>query len=174
VDDDRDGLVDCADPDCGTAPACAPVETACANGLDDDGDGRVDCADLDCAGAAGCGPQCPADDAFEPNDFEVAAAPVLAGELTDAVVCANDADWYEVDAAAGCTIEVDLTFSHALGDLNLQLRRPGGVQLAASYSRDDDERVVAVTPVSGAHTLQVYGFQGAQNGYALLVTVTCP
>jgi glucose/arabinose dehydrogenase len=174
VDDDGDGLTDCADPDCGTAPTCAPVESNCTDGVDNDGDGQTDCADLDCAGTAGCAPACPADDVFEPNDFEAAAAPILAGALLDAVVCAHDADWYAFEAQAGCRIDVDLTFTNALGNLNLQLRRPGGVQLAAAYSQTDDEHVSAVTPVSGTHTLHVYGFQGAQNGYGLLVTVTCP
>ncbi len=49
IDDDCDGLVDCADPDCAAAPACipAPVER-CDNCVDDDGDGLVDYEDPDC------------------------------------------------------------------------------------------------------------------------------
>jgi len=54
-DDDHDCLVDCADDDCASDPACGgtPPEV-CDNGTDDDGDGAVDCDDSDCAGAAGC------------------------------------------------------------------------------------------------------------------------
>ena len=87
VDDDGDGLVDCADPDCDNDPACAtlvltppekigtpPVEDAgtppvedsgtppveqCTNGVDDDGDQLVDCADPDCAQNEACLPTPP-------------------------------------------------------------------------------------------------------------------
>jgi hypothetical protein len=51
LDEDADGLVDCADPDCASEPACF-VPEMCANGLDDDGDMAADCADVDCDGQA--------------------------------------------------------------------------------------------------------------------------
>jgi len=48
VDDDGNGLVDCADSVCRSLPACiVPVEI-CNNGIDDDRDGRIDCSDPDC------------------------------------------------------------------------------------------------------------------------------
>jgi hypothetical protein len=46
IDNDGDGLVDCADPDCATNPVCK-VEI-CGNCIDDDGDGLVDYEDPDC------------------------------------------------------------------------------------------------------------------------------
>lgn len=47
-----DGGEDGGSPDAGPAlvPACALIETDCANGLDDDADTNTDCADPDCAG----------------------------------------------------------------------------------------------------------------------------
>lgn len=52
VDDDSDGLADCADADC--ARVCPEVR--CDDGVDDDLDGRADCVDLDCpACAEDCG-----------------------------------------------------------------------------------------------------------------------
>ena len=53
-DDDWDGLVDCADSDCGDAAGCEAVEESCADGFDNDADGKVDCADGDCLGLDGC------------------------------------------------------------------------------------------------------------------------
>jgi len=47
IDEDADGLVDCADPDCAMFPGCIPQEI-CNNNLDDDGDMLIDCADTDC------------------------------------------------------------------------------------------------------------------------------
>ncbi len=61
LDDDHDGLADCADPDCAKNPFHAvcprgPAECGCATGVDPstglevdgDGDGAAGCADLDC------------------------------------------------------------------------------------------------------------------------------
>ena len=47
IDNDDDGLIDCADSDCANAPNCLPREI-CGNRLDDDNDGIVDYEDADC------------------------------------------------------------------------------------------------------------------------------
>lgn len=67
IDDDGDGLVGCADPDC---PAC--VETACTNARDDDHDGLVDALDPDCPVRV-VEAQC-ADGLDDDGDFEVDCA----------------------------------------------------------------------------------------------------
>jgi hypothetical protein len=70
VDDDGDGLIDCADRlDCAAAPNCmvcmptARVENiargTCSNMIDEDCDGDIDCADADCTGNVECGPCVP-------------------------------------------------------------------------------------------------------------------
>lgn len=61
VDNDGDGMSDCADPDCDLDPACGdpiepPVEVDCGDGADNDGDGAEDCADTDCAELPACLP----------------------------------------------------------------------------------------------------------------------
>jgi hypothetical protein len=57
-DNDCDGKIDCADPDCASAPNCAPkcVPSAevCNDGKDNDCDGKVDCEDPDCASSPSC------------------------------------------------------------------------------------------------------------------------
>jgi hypothetical protein len=58
LDDDCDGLPDCADPECRGTPACtmcSDFEFDCANRFDEDCDGLPDCADPDCAGNPACG-----------------------------------------------------------------------------------------------------------------------
>jgi len=55
LDDNGDGLADCADPTCADLSICRG-ETRCRDGLDDDGDGWFDCADVQCMGTASCVP----------------------------------------------------------------------------------------------------------------------
>jgi hypothetical protein len=67
TDEDEDGAVDCADPDCNSLPCgdgCTCIggrkaETACGNGMSDDGDNPelIDCQDTDCD-ARVCGAGC--------------------------------------------------------------------------------------------------------------------
>jgi hypothetical protein len=60
VDDDGNFLADCLDPDCDLDPACAED---CVDGrVDDDGDGRFDCLDPYCTPDPTCGAACPAFD----------------------------------------------------------------------------------------------------------------
>ena len=54
VDDNGDGLVDCADPQCSHAPTCP--EVACDDWSDNEYDGATDCGDTDCQGTAACTP----------------------------------------------------------------------------------------------------------------------
>jgi len=57
IDDDCNGLTDCADPACFGDPLCSmPGQEICNNGIDDDGDGLVDCRDPDCASSLACKP----------------------------------------------------------------------------------------------------------------------
>ena len=55
IDDDRDMLIDCLDPDCAGAPTCCvAVPEVCGNGSDDDCDSAIDCSDPDCVVAPTC------------------------------------------------------------------------------------------------------------------------
>ena len=55
IDDDCNGLTDCADPACFGDPSCSkPGQEICNNGIDDNGDGLIDCADPECANSIFC------------------------------------------------------------------------------------------------------------------------
>lgn len=55
VDDDGDGLTDCADADCYNTELCKSsgglenTDEKCSDFIDNDGDGSVDCEDMDCS-----------------------------------------------------------------------------------------------------------------------------
>ena len=53
-DNDLNGQIDCADPNCAQDPACAAPLERCDNGRDDDRDGIIDCADPDCLQDPAC------------------------------------------------------------------------------------------------------------------------
>jgi hypothetical protein len=56
VDNDNDGLVDCADPDCSGESFCGAEgrKDTCSDGIDNDGDGLTDCDDDGCAKNKAC------------------------------------------------------------------------------------------------------------------------
>jgi len=71
ADNDADGLIDCADPDCIGVGLCGPE--ICDDGFDNDGDGLLDCFDPDCFGT----PACPAagnDECVGAVDIPIAGA----------------------------------------------------------------------------------------------------
>lgn len=83
MDDDADGLIDCADPSCQALAICHPpvpspenTNPTCSNGSDDDADGLIDCADPSCSQTSVCQvPQIP------PNKPPVAPQPTPNGQI---------------------------------------------------------------------------------------------
>lgn len=57
IDDNSNGLVDCADSACIAQSSCQPKVEICSNSIDDDSNGLVDCADPVCSGASFCATQ---------------------------------------------------------------------------------------------------------------------
>jgi len=93
LDNDCDGAIDCADPECAGTPTCPPGcnfnglcepplgenpcncadcaeaenhPIVCEDGLDNDCDGAIDCADPECAGTPTCPPGCNSNGLCEP------------------------------------------------------------------------------------------------------------
>ncbi|MFW6086115.1 MAG: MopE-related protein [Myxococcota bacterium] len=100
VDNDCDGQVDCADPDCAEADACCePSPEQCDNGVDDDCDGQVDCADPDCAEDPSCA-MC------VPTGTEAGLVPCRDGRDNDCdgdIDCADSACEGSLACSLGCT-----------------------------------------------------------------------
>ena len=105
-----------------------------------------------------------ADDGYEDNDAEGAAATVAAGSHTGLMVCSGDDDFFRFEVPAGSGLDVSIGFDHAEGDLDLALYRDGdSVDTSASVS--DAEQVSASG--GGSYVVRVYGYQGAQGSYSL-------
>ncbi|GAG29591.1 unnamed protein product, partial [marine sediment metagenome] len=78
-----------------------------------------------------------------------------------------DDDWYEIDVTSGEeNLIVDLTFTHAAGDIDLEVYDSGGALVANSYSTTDDEHIDTVLPSPGTYYLLVH-WGNAGNSYDL-------
>jgi len=77
LDNDFDGLIDCADPNCAgqtgsSGETCETAESTCSDGFDNDADGLTDCADPTCAGQPGPGgTTCPASSTVDLTGYYV-------------------------------------------------------------------------------------------------------
>jgi len=110
------------------------------------------------------GPHVPAD-RFEPNDsFAEATDLGTLGNRTEADLTIHqfgNRDYYLLTAGDSGTLNVDILFSHSLGNLDLGVYHSGKLLLAGSYSFTDNESVSV--PVMGGQTyyVRVHGYGGA-------------
>ena len=80
------------------------------------------------------------DDALEPNDSCAAAVALPTGTSLDLVVELADEDWYEVSLGTLASLTVDASFTHAFGDVDLELYDAcGGNVVAFSNSNTNGE-----------------------------------
>lgn len=110
-------------------------------------------------------PICPPDDIFEPNNNAEDAAELASGVAVSGKLCDAE-DWYTIDANRG-TLQVNLNFSHAYGDLNLEIYDPAGTQVNGSYTITDNEVDFHFATAPGTYGLRVIPFNDAKNVYTL-------
>ncbi|HEY9647931.1 MAG TPA: clostripain-related cysteine peptidase [Chroococcidiopsis sp.] len=117
------------------------------------------------------------EDAYEQNDSQQAAYNL--GVLTDrssfGSLSLTDDDWYKFttlgDGSYTDTVQID--FSHAAGDIDMELVDANGAALRGSYSVGDREEISLDGLAAGTYFLHVYGFAGATNPFYEL-TVSPP
>jgi len=149
----------------GTDPAgCGGATEICDNDRDDDCDSLVDDRDPECADCM--------DDALEDNDT-VGAPRIDPERIENLMICPADDDYYALFLREEETLSARAFFTHADGDIDMELLAPDGTTtLVRSTTMDDDEMVEHVATERGEHVLHVYGASGIQNGYTLDVTIT--
>jgi hypothetical protein len=98
--------------------------------------------------------QC-AEDGYEDNDSLADPAAVSAGTISGLRSCLGDDDYFSILLSAGEEISIDVTFAHAEGDIQLELRDSSGALLASSTTATDDEQIVE-TPGAGLFVIRVY------------------
>lgn len=110
------------------------------------------------------------DDRFEENDDAMTAAPVELGFYAANISDAED-DWFEIDVAAGDSLQVDIFFVNATSDLDLRIFDSVGTQLDSSTSTSDQETVSWLNCGAATETvsIRVQNFSGVCSEYDLLV-----
>lgn len=80
-------------------------------------------------------------DAFEPNDSRNNAAEVVIDATNNATIARGDVDFYAVSVPNGGTLNIDVGFRHAEGDIDVTVYNERGDKLGSGTSTDDNERV---------------------------------
>lgn len=117
-------------------------------------------------GGGGGGATC-TDDAQEQNDSRETAKLLARGSYPSLVICGGDDDFLAVTVPAGGALTAKITFSNAVGDLDLELFAPGGEKLGSSAGTGDSETVTKTGLPAGTYVVRVTGYDGAVGGYAL-------
>lgn len=123
--------------------------------------------------------RCPADDAGESVEAAQGSRPLATGESVQSargIICGGDPDRYSITNAAGCSIHVAVQFEHSDGDLDVLLIDTTETTVASSEGVQDVEEFTFIVPSNtvGDFTVEVFGFQSAENAYVIRSDVDCP
>lgn len=99
------------------------------------------------------------DNRFEPNQTRRTAVRMEAGDYKG-LFCDNE-DWYAIEVPADKRLEVTAKFTHAQGDLDLEVHDKRGRLLAWSRGSKNEEVVSLRMPEAGPVFVRVHGAQAA-------------
>ena len=125
--------------------------------------------------AVAAAPTTCSDDGFEDNDSFGDPAPVTEGLTENLRSCALDDDYFSIQLSVGDEITIDVSFSHAEGDIDLALFNPSATLVASSESATDDEQIVYTAPEAGIFVIRVHLYEdlgvSEGNDYALDIAI---
>ena len=116
-------------------------------------------------------------DGFEPNQqWETATDLGIAAQFHErlSIGASGDEDWFRWTAVRDGELNVEILFSHAVGDLELELRDSQNAVVAGRYSSDDNEQLVYDATAGATYFVRVYGHAGATNDYGLKLSGLFP
>jgi hypothetical protein len=117
-------------------------------------------------------PVAPTDDNYEENDYYDEAYDLSSYEDTwlntiDGYGVQADDDWYEIYITTGYErLMVELTFTHSLGDIDIDVYDASLTLITYSVSTTDNEYIDYILPSSGTYYLLIY-YGDAGNTYNL-------
>ena len=148
--------------------------SSCQNTAADDGYGRWDVA----VNTGGFAAQLAAgsDDTLEPNDTCATARPTVAGTYSNLVVKRLDEDWYALNMPTGSTLNANFTFTHANGDVDIDLYGTcGGAAILQRTANVNNETFSWVnTTANTTIYMRVYLGADTRNNYSMTIGLTVP
>lgn len=117
------------------------------------------------------------DDSYEQNDTFLTAhdfGTVTSPTTIPNLVQADSNDWYRFTIAqrSAGTDNVGIRFTHADGDVDLELYNASGRRLRVSNGVSDSESISLSNLAAGAYFVRVFGYRGATNpNYSLTINV---
>ena len=105
------------------------------------------------------------DDAYEENDELLGAYDISNQAQTwlediSGLGISGDEDWYQIEITEGFeNLVVDLQFSHAAGDLDINVYDADGNYVTGASSSTDNELIDTILPSSGTYYLQVQAYE---------------
>jgi hypothetical protein len=123
----------------------------------------------DPARIAGC-----LDDIYEPNDVCGSATPVGLGSYPGLQIISGNNDYYKISLQRNGTLTVTLSFTHANGDIDMELRDacPGGQVALSNGSTNTETIVYKNTGFTRNYYIRAYLFSGACNSYSMTIGIT--
>ncbi|MHC4108254.1 MAG: hypothetical protein ACYSTY_09250, partial [Planctomycetota bacterium] len=145
--------------------------SSCSNPNGDDSFGRFDRAYT--AGGFSVSLAAGSDDGFEDNDTCAAPGPMPFGVFANQVVKSTDEDWYVVALPSVTTLDVDLTFTHAFGDIDMELFDACGGSLVSSASSNTNNESLTYTNLgaTGNFYLRIFLDTDTRNTYTLITSI---
>ncbi len=148
--------------------------SSCSQTGADDGYGRWDLAVNN--GGFGTLLAAGSDDAQEQNDTCATARALTAGTYTGLVVKRLDEDWYALPVPSGSSLTVSMTFTHANGDVDVQLFNTCGGAVVLDRNANTSNESFNYSNSSASNTIYMRVYLGAdtRNDYSLTFSVSTP
>ena len=112
------------------------------------------------------------DDGFEPDDACASPAFIGSGSWGGLIVKSVSSDWYNVYVPANQRIRVNISFTHAYGDIDMQMFDGCGALLGSSTGTGDGESIDYFNTGAAKNVrIHVYLFSDTRNAYGMSVAV---
>jgi hypothetical protein len=89
------------------------------------------------------------------------------GDGIEAISPTGDVDYLVVTCGADIMDKITVSYTHANGDIDMQVYTLGGALVGGSYGVTGSESVSVLAQSRNAFVLKVYGYAGAVNQYGL-------
>lgn len=113
------------------------------------------------------------DDGLEPNDSCGTAFLVSEGTYGGLIVKSGYDDWYKINLAGGAQISITLNFTHAYGDVDMQLWNSCGGSVVASSTGVSDSEFISYTNTGGSSNFFLHVYLAdcdTRNGYSMTLS----